>query len=164
MSFIICHFGTSCSVLSQCFGASWLFRYQLTLFWHKMLLLRLTYFIVNMPSHLGVVLESLPTMQTAISMGVFVHYQMCLEIAFIITAIHAAFFWTGIVFTIMHLDMSHQTWLVLKRFAAVLCETAMSSIGKMFNSVILQLAFKGKSFSTSFISKFEIRVAVFKSV
>ena len=74
-----------------------------------MSLLRLTYFVVNVSSHLGVVLKSLSTMQTAIWMRVGVHYHVCLEVAFSVTAVHTAFLWIGIVFTIMHFDVSYQT-------------------------------------------------------
>ena len=65
-------------------------------------------FVINVSCHLGVVLKSLPTVQATVRMNIGVHYHVCFQVTFSVTAVHTAFLWVWIVFIIMHFDVSHQ--------------------------------------------------------
>ena len=121
-------------------------------------------FVIDMSCHLGVVLKSLSTMQAAVRMSVGMHYHVCLQVVFGVTAVLTAFLWIGIVFIIMHFDVSYQARLILKGSITILGKTTMSAVREMFNSVVLQLALKGESFSTSFTCEFKVSVTVFMPV
>ena len=68
----------------------------------------MAYFVIDVSRHLGVVLKSLSTMQAAVWMSVGMHYHVCFQVVFGVTAVHTAFLWTGIVFIIMHFEVSCQ--------------------------------------------------------
>ena len=129
-----------------------------------MSILRMAYFVIDVSRHLGVVLKGLSTMQATVWMSVGMHYHVCFQVAFGVTAVHTAFLWTGIVFTIMHSDVSYEARLVFKGSTTILGKTTMSAIRKMFNSVVPQLALEGKSFSTCFTCEFKVSVMVFMPV
>ena len=129
-----------------------------------MSLLGMADFVIDVSRHLGVVLKSLSTMQAAVWMSVGMHYHVCFQVVFGVTAVLTAFLWTGIVFIIMHFDVSYQAQLILKGSITILGETTMSTVCEMFNSVVLQLALEGESFSTSFTCEFKVSVMVFMPV
>ena len=141
-----------------------MFWYVTDPFWHKMSLLGMADFIIDVSRHLGVVLESLSTSQAAVGMSISMHYHVCFQVTFSVAAVLTAFFRTGIDFTIMHFDVSYQARLILKGSFAIFGKTAMFAVREMLNSVILQLALEGESFSTSFTCEFKVSVAVFMPV
>ena len=73
-----------------------------------MSLLGMADFVIDVSHHLGVVLKSLSTMQAAVWMSVGMHYHVCFQVGFGVTAVLTAFLWTGIAFIIMHFDVSYQ--------------------------------------------------------
>ena len=121
-------------------------------------------FVIDVSRHLGVVLKGLSTAQAAVQMSVSMHYHVCFQVAFSVAAVHTAFLWTGIVFIIMHFDVSYQARLILKGSSTILGKATMFAVREMFNSVVLQLALEGKSFSTSFTCEFKVSVTVFMPV
>ena len=72
-----------------------------------MSLLGMADFVVDVSRHLGVVLESLSTTQAAVRMSIGMHYHVCFQVGFGVTAVITAFFQTGIVFIIMHFEVSY---------------------------------------------------------
>ena len=128
-----------------------------------MSLLGMADFVIEVSRHLGVVFKSLSTMQAAVRMSVGMHYHVCFQVMFGVTAVHTAFLWTGIVFIIIHFDVSYQARFILKGSTTILGETTMFAVREMSNSVVLQLALEGKSFSTS-SCEFKVSVMVFMPV